>query len=133
MNNKASLLATIFMLTAVYACNNVEFGQGKRLYERFCADCHMVDATGVADLYPTLLGRNTLENFKDIPCIIRSGIDDTTTAVKMLGFPQLTDVQINNIVNYMVRDLLSSDKQLHLPETKELLLECPVKKTYDFN
>ena len=89
-------------------CQSSPFQQGEILYENFCANCHMKDGTGLEGNIPPLARADYLAKNPDkLACIIRYGLSDTikvngrTYQQPMAGIPQLTYVEITNIINYI--------------------------------
>lgn len=120
-------LGRILILTisiALVSCNQAKYPYGERAFKGLCGDCHMDDGTGVSTLYPSLSGNNIVESFQYIPCIIRHGVDDTTSVIQMLAMPTVSDVDITNIINYILHDLNKSDQEILLTEVKAILENC---------
>lgn len=119
------LTIIIFSLGLITSCEYVNYQQGKVLFESNCAVCHMEDGSGVAKLYPSLnsFSKSNL-TVTQIPCIIRNGTQNSTSVINMAGLPQLSDVEINNIVNYLWIDLNKNNNEITIEKTKELLKEC---------
>ena len=107
----------------INSCSYTEFAQGKRLYERHCGDCHMNDGSGVVKLYPSLINSTKMQ-VSTLPCIIRYGQKSNNTVVEMEGIPDLSEVEINNIINYLLNDLTSSNQVINMPDTKRILEQC---------
>ncbi|MGD1844762.1 MAG: c-type cytochrome [Salibacteraceae bacterium] len=89
--------------------------KGKRLYEVHCANCHGEEGQGLAQLYPPLANSDYLEaHATELPCIILNGIEGEILVngvsynQQMLGHPELSDAQIANITNYVVRQWVPS-------------------------
>ena len=106
MNSSKAII--VFGLFFWLACNVNPYQEGQRLYKIHCENCHMQDGKGLRGLIPPLAKSDYLSNYKEqIPCIIRNGIqgeiivNDTTYNTEMAGIPELSDVQINNIINYI--------------------------------
>ncbi len=104
-------LSLIFF--TVNSCSIFDQGsQGKNLYEFYCSSCHMQDGQGLKSLYPPVAQSDYLtENINSLACIIRYGINDTiqvngrTYNNPMVGIPKLNDVEIANVINYILQDL----------------------------
>ena len=80
---------------------------------------------GVANLYPSLLTEKVRNQINVIPCIIRHGKADSSTLLNMLPLPDITEIEMTNIINYIVCDLNNnSDKIITLEETKKFLSNC---------
>ena len=84
----------------------------------------MDEGKGFAKLYPALNNSSIVDRIKEIPCIVNQGITDSTRLIKMLPMPDVSDVEITNIINYIVQDINSSDKEIHLKEVQNLLANC---------
>lgn len=96
------------LLGSYFSCQSNPYIHGEILYQNFCMNCHMEDGTGLPGNIPPLAGADFLQQHSDqIPCIIRYGIRDTirvndiSYSTPMEGVPQLTDIEITNIINYM--------------------------------
>ncbi|MBR9919402.1 MAG: cytochrome c [Bacteroidetes bacterium] len=116
------------------ACQQNPYKHGEILYEGFCASCHMSDGTGLIGNIPPLKGSDFLINHKDqVACIIRYGIADTlvvngsTYSQPMAGIPQLSDIEIANIINY-INHAWENDYGFYPPaEVKTSLENCQTK------
>lgn len=114
----------LLLLTLIYACRDISYPYGERLFKQNCADCHMDKGEGIANLYPSLLTQKVTDEYKLIPCIIRHGKADTTTLLHMLPMPEISEIEMTNIINYIINDLNKFDNKLSLDQTKQLLLDC---------
>ena len=130
MTNK--LLFFLFILIGVlcYACKDKTYSQGGRLYMAHCANCHMEDGKGLAKLIPPLANSDYLKLNQDlVPCIIRHGQTGEITVngviydQVMLG-EKYTDIQINNMINYINSAWGNDIPPVIITQTKERLLEC---------
>lgn len=104
----ASLLVGYALFCFCTACQSNPYKHGEILYQNFCMNCHMEDGTGLVGNIPPLAGADFLVKSKEqLPCIIRYGIQDTLVVngiaytAPMEGIPQLTDIEITNIINYI--------------------------------
>ena len=83
------------------------FVEGLQLYINNCANCHQLDGTGMASLYPPLKGSAVLKNKELLACIIRNGMKDTILvngknfSRPMPPNPKLTDLEIAEIITYV--------------------------------
>ena len=86
----------------------------------------MEDGSGVADLYPQLNKQSIVSRYKEIPCIIRKGIYNDASLIKMPAHPKMTNVDITNIINYITYDI-NKDKTslLLLRDVDRILEQCP--------
>jgi len=81
----------------------------------------MEDGSGVEQLYPSILNYSDNDN---LPCLIRNGINTSKSIVEMVGFPKMTDVEVNNIINYVSNDLQNVKHHQLINETISALEKC---------
>lgn len=118
----------ILAIALLFSCDNTNYKQGQLLYESNCATCHMPDGTGVSKLYPSLNNiKNNDINIINLPCIIRHGQNKEEYLLEMEGLDHLTDIEINNIINYILNDLNKFDKEYQIDETRMILTQCENK------
>ena len=93
------------------SCQFTPESQGKLRYERHCSSCHMDDGNGLKSLYPTLSNSDYLnENIEQLACIIKNGIrgkikvNGVEFSEEMAGNKRLNDVDIANIINYVMQE-----------------------------
>jgi mono/diheme cytochrome c family protein len=122
-------ISLVFVLV-VNSCSD-KYPQGKVLYEYHCANCHMSDGKGLASLYPPLDGADYLENNLDkLACIIKYGLDDTIVVngnvfdQPMEGIQRLNEVEINNIINYILNAWSNDLGSVSVVDTKLILENC---------
>jgi mono/diheme cytochrome c family protein len=120
-----------FVAFVLASCGDSSSTQGERLYNVYCANCHLDDGQGLRGLMPPLAGSDYLRaNFDDLPCIIRNGIRGPLTVngkvynENMGGFPKLTEAEIANIVNYISQKWGDKDAYISEREVREVLLTC---------
>ena len=114
----------IFILLTSH-CTRIKYVQGQRLYNQYCADCHMEDGSGVAKLYPKLSPIEEMNStLDDLPCIILNGLKTEHSTVEMLGIKDITDVEINNIINYILIDLNNKKDPLLIHQTQASIKNC---------
>ncbi len=122
----------IFLVWTMTGCTQDTFIQGKKLYEAHCANCHMNDGTGLGKLIPPLAKANYLkDNRQKLACIIKYGISETITVngkeykgVSMAGISELSEIQINNIINYIFSSWGNEIKHQSIKDTKNSLNNC---------
>jgi len=131
MKVSKSLILSVGILLAliVASCDTVSYPYGERIFKNKCADCHMDTGEGLSSLYPSLSDGAILSEYRAMPCIIRHGVDDTTSVIQMLGMPEVSDVEITNVMNYIIKDLNNSDSTVLLIEVQEILNNCPSAKS----
>lgn len=124
----------IFLLIASFAlidCNQKPYAHGKIMYENFCVNCHMEDGTGLVGNIPPLAGADYLKDHADkLACIIRYGIseeiivNDKSYTTPMAGVPQLTDVEIANIINYINHEWGNNNGYTTIQSVQKQLENC---------
>ena len=102
------LLIKVVVLSLLLSCNINPYQQGAILYNNFCASCHGEDGAGLRGLVPPLAQADYLIYNQDrLACIIRYGLKDSIIVngrlydQPMEGIPNLNDVEITNIINYI--------------------------------
>jgi len=126
------LCKLFFIYILLTSCQSQAFKQGEKLYNGYCASCHMEDGTGLGKVLPPIADSDYLQtNFAQLPCIIRHGLKDTILvngneyAQPMVGIKLLNEVEISNIINYInykwYGNALPSQS---LKAIKETLEEC---------
>lgn len=65
-------------------------------------NCHMDDGTGLRDMIPPV-HKPFNRTAKDVVCLIRNGqsVVDSSAMLAMPSFPQLSTVDIANVLNYI--------------------------------
>ncbi len=111
-------------LISLYQCEIVKFPYGQRLYQNLCSDCHMDDGSGLSSLYPSLVSEKLSSEYTKIPCFVRSGSVNDDNVLKMLPMKDISDVEITNIINYVLNDMNKLHITVGLQEVQELLLSC---------
>ncbi|MBT8220893.1 MAG: cytochrome c [Bacteroidia bacterium] len=113
------------------ACDSNPYKTGENLFNNYCANCHMDDGKGLGDLIPTITGTDYMKkNPNSIVCIIRYGLKDTITvegktyAEPMLGIPELDDIAITNIANYINYRWPYRSEYLTIADTRKILDTC---------
>ena len=127
---KSKIVAVLFLATLI-ACSIKPYQEGERLYKVYCENCHMHDGKGLRGLIPPLANSDFIANNKEqIPCLIKNGIsgaiivNDTTYNTEMAGIPELSDVQINNIINYINNEWNDDLKESNIKDVKNSLQNC---------
>ncbi len=113
------------------ACDYKPRNQGKVLYERNCQSCHMESGQGLGRLLPPVANADyVLEHRAELACIIRHGIsgpiqvNGVTYEGEMEGNRQLTDVEINNLVHFILVDLNKQKEHFVINEVRNQLEKC---------
>lgn len=111
-------------LISLSQCDVVKYPYGQRLYQNLCADCHMDDGSGLSSLYPSLVNEKLSSEYTLIPCFIRSGSVNDDNVLKMLPMKDVSDVEITNIINYILNDMNNVHLNVGLQEVQDLLSSC---------
>ncbi len=126
-----SKIGAIFILILSLTCANNPYQEGGRLYKIHCENCHMQDGKGLRGHIPPLANSDYLvKNKEQIPCIIKNGIkgpiivNDTTYNTEMVGIPELSDIQINNIINYIIFEWNNNLQESNINEVRQFLQNC---------
>ena len=113
------------------ACDYKPRNQGRVLYERHCQSCHMENGQGLGELIPPVAKADyVLDNKEDLACIIRRGIDGPLVVNgveydgQMDGNLQLNDIEINNLVHYILVDLNAQEEYFDINEVRVQLESC---------
>jgi mono/diheme cytochrome c family protein len=139
---KNRLLSFLFLLAA-FALSNCDsdtntYKQGKILYDRYCANCHMEDGSGLKGLIPPLAKSDyLLAHRAELPCILLRGQqgkivvngveygNQEMPAIKRLTNDPLTDFEITNILNYVSTSMQNNEKIWTIDEVRAGLSTCP--------
>lgn len=137
MNKYWNLLIIAGILVGIAtACQDNPYKQGEILYNGFCANCHMEDGIGLVGNIPPLVDSDFLVKHKgQVACVIRYGLSDTieVNGIKywqpMAGIPQLSEIEITNIINYINSSWGNANGFYPLDSVMNDLKSCPeVKK-----
>lgn len=113
---------------------NQYYVQGERLYLSHCSNCHQVDGTGLARVYPPLNTSDYMEkNFEEVICLIRHGktgeisVNGVGYHQPMKGIPSLSDLEIAEIATYIYNTWNHDRGLVDVKETSAILGRCQVK------
>jgi mono/diheme cytochrome c family protein len=121
------LVILIGAISLFLGCINRTPKHGKSLYQSQCANCHGEKGEGLQQLIPSIRANSGLTaNNISLPCLIRYGIADTTTSDRMAmpGLPHLNDVEIANIINYIVDNMQPGWQKITPAEVRDKLRRC---------
>ena len=128
----AFLWVCVGLCCVLGGCEDATYRAGERLYKANCANCHMDTGAGLGALIPPLANADYLAQHRDaLPCVLRHGLADSIVvngrayAEKMPGVPQLSEVAITNILNYINHSWGNQNPPYRLDEVRELLQRCP--------
>ena len=137
LNILRSLPSIMLIIAGIYiftACDSNPYKQGAILYTNFCTNCHMEDGSGLQGLIPPLAQADYLQKYPEkLPCIIRYGLKDTiivngqTYSQEMAGIPELNEVEIGNIINYINHAWGNENPFVPPKQIEEYLENCPTE------
>lgn len=105
--------------------------EGKRLYHLHCANCHQINGTGLARLYPPLKHSDYLiSNRKESICGMRHGqkgeiiVNGISFNQEMPGVINLTDLEIAEIATYVYTEFGDTVQIITLNEVRTIMESC---------
>ncbi len=106
-------------------------GEGKKLYMKYCSNCHQEDGTGLARLYPPLKNSDYLINNPDsVICGIRHGhkgemiVNGIMFDQEMPPIPQITDLEIAEIATYVFTEFADTVMIISQHDVREVMKNC---------
>jgi Cytochrome c, mono- and diheme variants len=131
MKYPVQLIALAVSLALLTACGETTYRSGEKIYKTNCANCHLDQGEGLGALIPPLAGADYLAKNRDkLACIVRHGLQDTIVvngqvyAEKMAGNAALSEVQITNVLNYVLQSWGNKHEPLTFEEVKKSLSNC---------
>lgn len=125
-----SIILSLFCMSFVFCQNNV-YVQGEKLYKTYCGNCHGEKGEGLKNLYPPLNSSDYLEENQDkLACIILNGMEEEIVVngkkytMPMAPIPNLTDVEITNIINYINTAWDNDLPVVKITDVKSQLANC---------
>ena len=105
--------------------------EGKKLYEANCANCHQLDGSGLARLYPPLKNSDyILPNKAKVICGMRYGqkgelmVNGILFNQEMPSNVNITDLEIAEIATYVFTEFADSVQRITLNEIAEIMKSC---------
>lgn len=125
---------SLVIIVVVFILNIITHGSiqhpGKSSYQTNCAQCHGDNGEGIKVLIPPLMNADfARNNFDSIPCWLKNGIthhivvNGVEYEQPMYGL-KMDEIQIANVMNYLSKELLNSDKDINSIQVKEILKNC---------
>lgn len=125
---------TIVVIVVIFIINIATHGNiqhpGKSSYQSKCADCHGNKGEGIKTLVPPLFNADfALKNFDSIPCWLKNGLNHPIT-VNGIEYDQpmygveMDEIQIANVMNYISKELLNSEKEISSIQVRKRLKGC---------
>lgn len=125
------ILCTWGIVLGIESCQNNPYVQGQALYANHCQSCHQANGERYELLMPPIAKSDYLVNYADkLPCIIKYGLEgtivvnDTTYDGVMGALPQLSDVEITNIINYINNSFGNDNGYTSLEQVQQSLQQC---------
>jgi len=85
----------------------------------------MDDGSGISHLVPKLfLEKSDISKLDSLPCWIRNGIYNPDSVFQMIAMPDMSSIDITNIINYIANDLNDLSSTITLDETETILSGC---------
>lgn len=105
--------------------------QGRILYETHCQSCHMEQGEGLARLIPPIKKSDWIaQNAEKLACVIRYGqagevvVNGISYQQPMPANPKLTDIEIHNLINYVVQNFGNKTPKRSLEQVQQDLNNC---------
>jgi len=107
-------------------CQTNPYRQGHQLYKFHCESCHMEDGSGLKRLIPSLEASDMFTSTPDrLICLIRHGrAKNEGTGQQMPPNTLLNEVEIANLVNYMIQLYSSPSDAVTTEDVKTYLSHC---------
>jgi mono/diheme cytochrome c family protein len=130
------LIPALFVLTLVigFIYNLFYHGQiehpGKSVYANQCAQCHGDEGEGIKVLVPPMARADIfLQNFDSIPCWLKHGLNHPIVVNgqaydQPMYPPGVDEIQIANVMNYISKQFMNSDREINSIWVKEKLKGC---------
>ena len=123
------LIALIVIFILLYSTKGSD--QGEELYVTHCLSCHMEDGKGLRGVIPPLAQADYLiKNRAQLACLIRYGantpmvVNGKTYQQAMPANTALTDTDIANVLNYVMKSWGNKEKPMSLQEIQTQLEAC---------
>jgi cytochrome c551 len=131
-------LITSVLFLSLSACQDEEtikfqtyIGEGQRLYEQQCANCHQKDGSGLQKLIPPLANSDYLKNKENpLACIIKYGMKGKIIVnrqdynAQMPANESLSDRHLAQIITYITYKWTGAETRTKDEEVKKQLSLC---------
>lgn len=104
---------------------------GEELYLTHCSNCHQPDGEGLGLLFPPLDKSDFVDGNKEkVVCLIENGIEGELTVngksfnKSMSAIPQLTDLEIAEIVTYLYNSWGRENGIIDVTEVTSIIQNC---------
>jgi len=132
MKSRKNLVALLWVSALAVGCFTERGAEGKLLYGRHCASCHLENGQGLRGIIPPLANADFLDqNRENLACLIRNGmngpvvVNGITYNQPMPGNRALTETDITNIINYLHTEFRSPKEKVSFGEIREQSKKCP--------
>lgn len=120
----------VFFIFLVTNCSPSS-SSGEALYLQHCGNCHMASGEGLGELIPDLRNIEDFSNrHEELICLIKNGAkalneqDNISEGYSMPPNPQLSEIEITNILNFIRSKWHEQSKNFSLPEVQKNLANC---------
>lgn len=122
----------LFVLPIViFSCDYKPRNHGHAIYKKHCQNCHLEEGQGLGALIPPIAGADyVLQNKEALACLITKGMSGKITVNgveyegEMPGNTRLTEVELTNVIHYILVDLNKVEKPFVINDIKEQLKAC---------
>lgn len=129
---KYFFLTNIFLLTFIFSCKQETYKEGAALYKKNCANCHQENGEGLGELIPPLAKADYLQLYRPkLACVLKKGLTmpivvngKAYSEQQMPAMPQLSDVDILNILNFIGSAWGNQQSIFTIDEVKKSLQTC---------
>ena len=110
---------------------------GGRIYQKYCASCHLADGAGLGKLVPNLQNHPALtQEPQSLICLIRLGkgekftFDDNRVSAPMPGQPDLSARELHRLVNFLRIAFVEGEQEsISLQAIQSGFAECEPSQT----
>jgi len=129
-NGIVGIFILVFLSIIFLQCSH-SYQDGKRVYDHYCASCHMEDGTGLRGNIPPLAQSDYLEeHFDELPCIILLGLQEEivvngiTYDQPMAGIAEISDFDIVLVINYINHSWGNDASYTDIREVRRNIKNC---------
>lgn len=132
-----TFIGALALFTGLVSCQSEEeikrqkyITEGILLYQNYCANCHQPKGQGLAALYPPIANSDYLRHKDSVTCLIRYGmqgpvvVNGKTYNRVMPAQPQLSDLEVAELVTYIYNEWGKETKLTSLQTVKPILERC---------
>ena len=110
---------------------NLNYQEGRLVYEAKCQVCHGKKGEGTKALYPPIASSDYLaSHINEIPCILTQGLDGKIIVngkdydTRMLPHDDLSELQIADLMTFMLNSWQMNEGNFTKEDVRELLENC---------